>query len=301
MIGKQTVVWKFLAVVGLLGLLIGVYCFAIRPVQLRWGATPEELARWLPGDDLVRDPTFYATRAITIAGPPEDIWPWIVQIGYGRAGFYGYDLIENLGSPRGIRSARRIVPELQRLAAGDRVYMSAIAYLVVHSMRPNKFLIWAGAENPPGGAFTWGLFPLDEYHTRLVFRIRFRHHWTDQRILLDLFTEFADHVAVPKMLLGIKDRVEGRHIEALAAQGFEIAVWVAAFLEFVAAIISVLVWRRWWLAGIIALVAGCTLLFVLYAREPAWMGALLVAGIAIYLRYSTSLRHRPAGSKPASS
>jgi hypothetical protein len=80
-----------------------------------------------------------------------------VQIGYGRAGFYGYDLIENLGSPRGIRSARRIVPELQRLAAGDRVYMSAIAYLVAHSMAPNKFLIWAGDENPPGGAFTFAL------------------------------------------------------------------------------------------------------------------------------------------------
>jgi len=69
-------------------------------------------------------------------------------------------------------------------------------------------------------------------------RIRFRYRWTDQRILLDLFTEFADHVAVPKMLLGIKDRVEGRRIGPLAAQDFEIAVWMAAFLEFVAAIIS---------------------------------------------------------------
>jgi len=301
MIGRQSVVRKSLAFVGLFGLLIGVYWFAIRPGQLRWGATPQELVRWLPGDNLVRDPTFYATRAVTIAGRPEDIWPWIVQIGYGRAGFYGCDLIENLGSPRGIRSARRIVPELQRLAAGDRVYMSAIAYLVVHSMAANQFLIWAGDENPPGGAFTFALFPVDERHTRLIMRIRFRHHWTDRRILLDLFTEFADHVAVPKMLLGIQDRVEGRDVEPLAAQGFEIAVWMAAFLEFVAAIIFVLVWRRWWRAWSVALLAGFALLFALYARQPAWIGALLVAGIAIYLRYSTSLRRRPAGSKPASS
>jgi hypothetical protein len=279
---------KTSAVVGLLGLLIGVYRFAIRPGQLRWGATPEELTRGLPGDNLVSAPTFYATRAVTIAGRPEDIWPWIVQIGYGRAGFYGYDLIENLGSPRGIRSAQRIVPELERLAAGDRVYMSAIAYLVVHSMASNRFLVWEGIDRPPDGAFTFALFPVDERHTRLILRIRIRYHWTDRRILLDLFTEFADHVAVPKMLLGIRDRVEGRRVEPLAAQGFEIAVWMAALVEFVAAIIFVLVWRRWRRAWIGALLAGCTLLFVFYAREPAWIGALPVAGIAIYLMYFKS-------------
>ncbi|MGC9971537.1 MAG: hypothetical protein ABSE56_13215 [Bryobacteraceae bacterium] len=227
----------------------------------------------MPGDNLVSAPTFYATRAVTITGRPEDIWPWIVQIGYERAGFYGYDLIENLGSKRGIPSARRIIPELQHLAVGDRVYMSLIAYLVIHSMAPNKFLIWAGDEHPPGGAFTGALFPVDESRTRLLLRIRFRHHWTDQRILLDLFTEFADHVAVPKMLLGIKDRVEGRRIESLATQGAEIAVWVAAFLEFVAAFILVLVRQRWWRAWIIALLAGFTLLFALYARDPGWIGA----------------------------
>ena len=283
MISVQAVVRKSLAIAGLLGLLTAVYCFAIRPWQQRWGATPEELIRPLPGDNLVPSPTFFATRSVTIAGRPEDIWPWIVQIGYGRAGFYGYDLIENLGSPRGVRSARRIVPELQGLAAGDRVYMSAIAYLITHSLAPNRFQIWAGTDRPPDSAFTFALFPIDERHTRLILRIRLRYHWTDWRTPLDLFTEFADHVAVPKMLLGIKDRVEGRRIEPLAAQGVEIAVWLAAFLEFVFALLLVFVWRRWWRAWIIALLAGFALLFALYAREPAWIGALpqlaILAGI----------------------
>ena len=101
-----------------------------------------------------------ATRAITITGRPEDIWPWIVQIGYDRAGFYGYDLIENLGSKNGIRSAGIIVPELQHLRAGDRVYMSRIADLVAHSMEPNRFLVWADPETPAHGAFTFALFPI---------------------------------------------------------------------------------------------------------------------------------------------
>jgi len=276
---RHTVIQKSIAVLALLGIWIGVYCLAIRPQQLGWGATPEELARPLPGDNLVIAPILTATRAVTIVGRPQNIWPWILQIGYGRAGFYGYDLIENLGSPRGIRSAGKIVPDLQRLAVGDRVYMSRIAYLVIHSMTPNRFLIWADAADPPHGAFTFGLFPVDENHTRLVIRAHLRYHWTDSRILLDLFTEFGDHVAVPKMLLGIRDRAEGRRPEPLAAEGAEIAMWVAALLECVAALVLLFIRQRWWRAWTIALLAGFTLLFVLYAREPGWVGALLEAAI----------------------
>jgi hypothetical protein len=274
MIAKRANGQKSLAVVTMVGLLVGVYCFAIRPSQLRWGATPEELARLLPGDDLVTAPSLCATRAVTITGHPEDIWPWIVQIGYDRAGFYGYDLIENLGSKRGLRSATVIVPDLQRLTVGDRVYVSRIAYLVIHSMTPNKFLTWVG-DDPPHGAFTFGLFPVDEKRTRLVIRARLRYHWTDSRILLDLFTEFGDHVAVPRMLLGIRGRVEGHGIQSLAVQAVEITVWIAFLLEFVVAIVLVFVRRQWWRTWTTALLAASGLLFALYAREPVWTGALL--------------------------
>jgi hypothetical protein len=290
----RTVAAKSLAVVALFVVLTAVYYFAIRPGLLRWGATPEEVARPLPGDDLVQAPTFWATRAVTIIGRPEDVWPWIVQIGYDRASFYGYDLIENLGSKRGIRSAGQIIPELQRLTVGDKVYMSRIAYLVIHSMAPNRFLIWAGAEDPPEGAFTWALFPVDEKHTRLVMRIRFHHHWTDRRMLLDLFTEFADHVAVPKMLLGIRDRVEGRRIQPLAVQAAEITVWIAAFLEFVVAVVLILVRRPWWRAWTTAVFAASALLFVLYAREPIWTGAVLQVPILATIAWAWRPDPRPA-------
>jgi hypothetical protein len=266
---------RSLAVFALNILSIGFYYVAVRPAQLRWGATQEELARPLPGDDLVASPSLCATRAVTIAGRPEDIWPWIIQIGYDRAGFYGYDLIENLGSKRGIRSAATIVPELQRLSVGDRVYMSRIAYLVIHSMTTNRLLVWAGDESPSTGAFTFGLFPVDEEHTRLVVRARIRYRWTDPRIPLDLFTEFGDHVAVPRMLLGVKDRVEGRQIQPLALQAMEIAVWLAALLEYVIAIALILVRRQWWRTWAAGLLAASALLFALYAREPVWIGALL--------------------------
>jgi len=92
------------------GLVLGLYLFLARPSQLRWGATNAEVARAMPGDALSDHPTFLSTRAITIDAAPEVIWPWLVQLGYVRAGFYGYDILENLGSPRGMHSADRIVP-----------------------------------------------------------------------------------------------------------------------------------------------------------------------------------------------
>lgn len=69
-----------------------LYARYLRPRQLSWGATANEVARRLPGDDLVPKPTFNATRAITIAASPEQIWPWLVQTGVNRAGWYSYDL-----------------------------------------------------------------------------------------------------------------------------------------------------------------------------------------------------------------
>jgi hypothetical protein len=135
-------------------------------------------------------------------------------------------------------------------------------------------LTWVG-EVPPHGAFTFELFPVDDRHTRLVVRTRLRYHWTDRRILLDLFTEFGDHVAVPRMLVGIRDRVEGRPIPPLAIQGMEIAVWIVALMTFAVTLVLILLRRNWWKASAAALISGSALLFVWYAREPVWTSALL--------------------------
>jgi hypothetical protein len=81
-------------------------------------------------------PTFLATRAITIQGTPEEIWPWLVQMGYGRAGFYGYDILENLGSPTGMASATTILPELQNFKVGDKVPISPVAENVFYASSP---------------------------------------------------------------------------------------------------------------------------------------------------------------------
>src|SRR3974377_142310 len=98
----------------------------------------------MPGDELDPQPTFLATRAITIDGTPAEIWPWLIQMGYGRAGFYGYDALEHLGSPSGLLSADRILPEFQNLVAGDEVPISAVATMRFYAIEPNQYLIWTG-------------------------------------------------------------------------------------------------------------------------------------------------------------
>lgn len=276
---KYLSVIRILSVMALLGLATAVYLFLIRPSQLNWGATDAEIARAMPGDELIPNPTFNATRAVTITGTPEEIWPWLVQMGYGRAGFYGYDLIENLGSQRGLHSAENLLPELQQLAVGDDMPISVIATFVVQAMEPHQYLVWSDVADG-GGVFTWGLYPVNENDTRLVLRFRFRHSWIDW-----LFTEWADHVAVRKMLLGIKDRVEGR-VEPMARQNAEIALWAVAFLEIMAAFILIFIGRPWWRAWLVALAAVGVFYFTLYAAAPLWSNFLLEIGILAGLFWS---------------
>jgi len=277
---------RLLAALAVPGFFLIVYWIAIRPSQLRWGATPEEVARSMPGDRLVSNPTFCATRAVTIRATPEEIWPWLVQMGYSRAGFYGYDLIENLGSARGIRSAGSILPEFQHPRAGDVLPISAVAHLAFGTIQPNQYLIWRGEADPADGAFTWALYPVDPDHTRLVSRIRFRYHSSHPWLLtLDLFTEFADHLAVPKLLHGIRDRAEGRTPEPLLTESLEIIVLIVALLQF--ALATWAVFRdpfrsRVWL---MALVSGSVLLFVFYAHAWLWINVVLVGcSLAAILR-----------------
>ena len=96
--------------------------------------------------------------------------------GIKRAGFYGYDVLANLDTPRAVRNAVGIVPELQRLAVGDALPCSAAGNLIVHAITPDQSLMWSGISGACPGACTWALHPLDLEHTRLVSRIQWSHH-----------------------------------------------------------------------------------------------------------------------------
>ena len=176
--------------------------FIYRPWALTWGSTDEEIVRVMPGDEALEQPTFNATRAVTIEATPEDIWPWIVQIGYRRAGFYSYDQLDNDGIP----SAERILPEYQNLEVNDLIPLSKTAHVRVAELDPPKSMVlvfevegtWSGA------TWVWGLYPEDASHTRLVTRLRANAEDVRSRVFLDL----GEIIMMRKCMLGIKLRAE---------------------------------------------------------------------------------------------
>ena len=87
---------KFLSIMAVTVVVILVYALVIRPWFINWGATDEEIQGTWPGDDLVPGSVVGSTRAITIYASPSEIWPWLVQIGQDRGGFYSYELLENM-------------------------------------------------------------------------------------------------------------------------------------------------------------------------------------------------------------
>jgi hypothetical protein len=181
----------------------------IRRRHLRWGATDAEAAAPMPGDELVPRSSFTATRAITIDAPPEAVWPWLVQLGYRRAGWYTYDLFDNAGFP----SADRILPEQQNLKVGDWVPMAKnvndTTAFTVAGMDPNRWMLW----QKPNSTWAWKLVPLDGGRTRLITRLKALYPWRSSpgnALLTLILFEFGDFPMTRKLLLGVKRRAEQR-------------------------------------------------------------------------------------------
>ena len=114
-----------------------------------WGATAEEAAKALPGDELVPEPGMQTTRAVTIDAPVEEVWPRLAQIGQDRGGFYSYEWLENLAGCR-LRNADRIHPEWQERSVGETVLL-----------HPASGLRLARFEPPRGYAFEGWAFALE--------------------------------------------------------------------------------------------------------------------------------------------
>ncbi len=192
----------------------GVYLWLIRPWYERWGATGEEVQRPMPGDDEVKRPMIKSTHAVTINARPEEIWPWLVQIGTGRAGWYSYDWIENRMGLN-VSSADRILPEFQHLQVGDSIPLAPGIGIPVKAIELNRSLLLVG-HDPNIGEASWvfGLYPLDETHTRLVSRFYDRLPLTPGGILSLLVVDPGSFVMSRKMLLGIKQRAERASREA---------------------------------------------------------------------------------------
>jgi hypothetical protein len=195
--------------------------------ELQWlgrtyGATRDERHRRLPGDHLCVNPQAVTTHAITIDAPPERVWPWLVQMGWGRGQWYTARWVDQLLFPDNGPSADRLVPEWQDLKVGDRVLdgpPDKHCAFVVADLQPNQHLVLHSREHLPpqweqryGAAIDWSWqFVLNEPpadRTRFIFRSRLRlePRWVEAFYLASIIP--ADFVMSRQMLHGVKRRAE---------------------------------------------------------------------------------------------
>jgi len=196
--------------------LVMIYWFPLRRWFARWGTTPADLTRVMAGDGLLLDWTYSGTTAVTVDAPPEDIWPWLVQLGYQRGGLYSYDWLDRLFGYLDRPSATRILPEFQQLAVGDKIPLGRGPSWPVAVIEPNRALV-LDMRNMGGFDWVWqfGLYRVDEKRTQLVSRSRVRTH-TAWAQLATYAIEPAGFVMTRRMLLNLKQRAEALHASGRA-------------------------------------------------------------------------------------
>lgn len=200
------------AIASVAGQIAGFYAWSIRGRMLQAGASLDEQARSLPGDDLVPHPTHVTNHAITINAGPERIWPWLVQMGQDRAGFYTHNWVEKL-LLSDIPDIYEIHAEWQDLQVGDVVRTNRtmrpgqppLGWPVV-SVEPSRSLVLR-SRGMPVGSYAFALDPVDNRHTRLI--VRDRAVWPRWQALLRLLVFEPLHAYMETgVLKGIKHRVE---------------------------------------------------------------------------------------------
>ena len=200
--GRLSAVKRLTAAI-LAGALLAVYRARLRAAVLNWGATAQEAAAELPGDELLADADGISTRAITVDAPASDVWPWIAQMGPApRGGAYTYDWIENLLGLN-MRSVDHVLPEFQSPQVGETIGYGK-NQMRIERCEPERLIAWRSGD----GNWVW-TFLLEERdgRTRLLSRNRFRLPTLAARIGMAPM-EPASLVMERKMLVGIKQRAE---------------------------------------------------------------------------------------------
>lgn len=216
--------------VALLALSAGAYGLAVRPRMLRSGAADDEVRQPYPGDGLIPGGRRSATMAVTIDAPPSRVWPWLVQMGCDRAGWYSWDRLDNGGVP----SAEQIHPEWQDVSVGDRLAStpSGGAWFEVAALDPERFLGLRASIDLLGGRpfdtagprprfyvdALWGfqLKAWPEGRTRLVVSGYATTRPRLLQVVADLFFwEPAHWVMQKRQFANLKRRAESRPVRSL--------------------------------------------------------------------------------------
>ncbi|PKL83067.1 MAG: hypothetical protein CVV24_06800 [Ignavibacteriae bacterium HGW-Ignavibacteriae-3] len=181
-----------------------LYFFTVRPWQLTWGSTKDEINQSFNGDDIVKKPHFVGTRAISIKAPPSEVWKWIIQIGSARAGWYSIDLIDNANVP----SSREILQEYQKIEIDYFIPFTPDQKngMWVKEFKDSEYILWWDKKG--NGTWGWYLYQSESGGTRLITRLRTRYDFSFPWIIYYIVYDFGDIIMMSKCMRGIKERAE---------------------------------------------------------------------------------------------
>jgi protein-S-isoprenylcysteine O-methyltransferase Ste14 len=211
--------WKAAVSCAALGLFIcAVYFAGVRPAMLRLGVSRAEAVEAMPGDRSITRHRSGYTQAAVIRAPAEEVWKWLVQVGYKRAGWYNFDAINRLASPSyfidGNSSSTRIHPELQDLKLGDTIFLVPALGMTVAQLQPARVLVLVGDPTNPdaqsNACWAYRLDPLGADACRVV--VRFRSTYPDGFLwaLVNMMVNEIGGAMIqqPAMLAGLRWRAE---------------------------------------------------------------------------------------------
>ncbi|HNS52131.1 MAG TPA: hypothetical protein PKO09_13230 [Anaerolineae bacterium] len=284
----------------LLVVAIVVATFAMLPRWTpTWGATDAEVARALPGDDLIARAPGDTTHGVTIDAPPEEVWPWIAQMGDVRGGFYSYTFIENLlqktaaGGEAVYHNASRVLPHFQNPQPGDGLVLDSLR---VHAVEPGEWLLAAqkSEEGDFNWVWLWHLEPVGASQARLLVRMAIRLPGVGDNPVVSKVTDLGAFVMGRRMVHGLRLRAEGG-TEPAGIEAIEILLWVAALAVGIGAAALFVTHRAWLAPLLLGLAALLTLIWFTAGQPSVWLRILLDIALLALLGWVARRAPKAAG------
>ncbi|MDB4972028.1 MAG: hypothetical protein JWN48_369 [Myxococcaceae bacterium] len=291
---------RVIGLFGVFALLCLVFIAVVRPWFLHWGASAEEASTTLAGDELI-DAKSQCTRAIDIDSPVEKVWPWLLQLGQDRGGFYSYELLENLIGTN-MRNVDVLLPDLQRWKVGDKLWMypadklGGAGFAVLQRFDPDRDLVFGTRQygtslaHPVDGSWAFILRPLADHRTRLLIRSRSAGYASlagqvAERLVVDPLHFMMER----KMMEGIKTRAEGLPPSPLADLA-EVSLFASCFAMLVSAVLHVVRWLRGWRSLLFILALALAFQLLTFVQPPWILGLLVVASLGAFFE---TVRYAP--------